>query len=76
VFINQFNLYISLLEIIDTLYLFKLMQIVDPHTVSVNGKLYTARNILIAVGGRPSMPNIQGIEHVIDSDAARFAFQT
>jgi glutathione reductase (NADPH) len=69
-FINQFNLYISLLEIIDTLYLFKLMQIVDPHTVSVNGKLYTARNILIAVGGRPSMPNIQGIEHVIDSDAA------
>jgi glutathione reductase (NADPH) len=46
------------------------MQIVDPHTVSVNGKFYTARNILIAVGGQPSMPNIQGIELVIDSDAA------
>ncbi|BAF10971.1 glutathione reductase, chloroplastic [Oryza sativa Japonica Group] len=45
-------------------------KIVDPHTVSVDGKLYTARNILIAVGGRPSMPNIPGIEHVIDSDAA------
>uniref|UniRef100_A0A0E0CVL5 Glutathione reductase n=1 Tax=Oryza meridionalis TaxID=40149 RepID=A0A0E0CVL5_9ORYZ len=45
-------------------------KIVDPHTVSVDGKLYTARNILIAVGGRPSIPNIPGIEHVIDSDAA------
>ncbi|KAK3150565.1 hypothetical protein QOZ80_3AG0234850 [Eleusine coracana subsp. coracana] len=45
-------------------------KIVDPHTVSVNGKLYTAKNILVAVGGRPSMPNIPGIEHVIDSDAA------
>ncbi|CAN6293583.1 unnamed protein product [Urochloa humidicola] len=45
-------------------------KIVDPHTVSVDGKLYTAKNILIAVGGRPSKPNIPGIEHVIDSDAA------
>ncbi|KAL6642917.1 hypothetical protein ACP70R_021098 [Stipagrostis hirtigluma subsp. patula] len=45
-------------------------KIIDPHTVSVDGKLYTAKNILIAVGGRPSMPNIPGIEHVIDSDAA------
>lgn len=51
-------------------YLLKLMQIVDPHTVSVDGKLYTAKNILVAVGGRPSMPNIPGIEHAIDSDAA------
>ncbi|XP_062209974.1 glutathione reductase, chloroplastic-like isoform X2 [Phragmites australis] len=45
-------------------------KIVDPHTVSVDGKLYTAKNILVAVGGRPSMPTIPGIEHVIDSDAA------
>ncbi|CAN6288213.1 unnamed protein product [Urochloa humidicola] len=45
-------------------------KIVDPHTVSVDGKLYTAKNILIAVGGRPSKPNIPGIEHAIDSDAA------
>ncbi|CAL4916658.1 unnamed protein product [Urochloa decumbens] len=45
-------------------------KIVDSHTVSVDGKLYTAKNILIAVGGRPSKPNIPGIEHVIDSDAA------
>ncbi|CAD6205138.1 unnamed protein product [Miscanthus lutarioriparius] len=37
---------------------------------TVDGKLYTAENILVAVGGRPSKPNIPGIEHVIDSDAA------
>lgn len=36
----------------------------------MDGKLYTARNILIAVGARPSIPDIPGIEHVIDSDAA------
>nr|AOR16602.1 glutathione reductase [Tripidium arundinaceum] len=45
-------------------------KIVDPHTVSVNGKLYSAKHILVGVGGRPSMPDIPGIEHVIDSDAA------
>uniref|UniRef100_J3N2N1 glutathione-disulfide reductase n=2 Tax=Oryza brachyantha TaxID=4533 RepID=J3N2N1_ORYBR len=45
-------------------------KVVDPHAVSVDGKLYTAKNILIAVGGRPSIPDIPGIEHVIDSDAA------
>ncbi|XP_038713985.1 glutathione reductase, chloroplastic-like [Tripterygium wilfordii] len=45
-------------------------KIVDPHTVDVDGKLYTARHILISVGGRPFMPNIPGIEYAIDSDVA------
>ncbi|KAK2970186.1 hypothetical protein RJ640_019654 [Escallonia rubra] len=45
-------------------------KIVDPHTVDVNGKLYTARNILISVGGRPFIPDIPGSEYAIDSDAA------
>ncbi|KAL4558716.1 hypothetical protein LXL04_036917 [Taraxacum kok-saghyz] len=45
-------------------------KIVDPHTVDVDGKLYTARNILVSVGGRPFVPDIPGKEHVIDSDAA------
>ncbi|KAK4482308.1 hypothetical protein RD792_009461 [Penstemon davidsonii] len=45
-------------------------KIVDPHTVDVNGKLYTAKNILISVGGRPFIPDIPGSEYVIDSDAA------
>ncbi|XP_011079991.1 glutathione reductase, chloroplastic [Sesamum indicum] len=45
-------------------------KIVDPHTVEVNGKLYSAKNILISVGGRPFIPDIPGREYVIDSDAA------
>lgn len=36
----------------------------------MDGKVYTARNILIAVGGRPFIPNIPGKEYAIDSDAA------
>lgn len=46
------------------------MQIVDPHTVDVGGRLYSAKNILVAVGGRPSIPDIPGKEYAIDSDAA------
>ncbi|KAK4418346.1 Glutathione reductase, chloroplastic [Sesamum alatum] len=45
-------------------------KIVDPHTVDVNGKLYSAKNILVSVGGRPFIPDIPGSEYAIDSDAA------
>ncbi|MGO2509150.1 MAG: glutathione-disulfide reductase [Vibrio hibernica] len=41
---------------------------VDAKTVEVNGELYTADHILIAVGGRPSIPNVPGAEHGIDSN--------
>jgi glutathione reductase (NADPH) len=44
--------------------------IIDPHTVEVSGKRYTARNILIATGGSPIRPEIPGVEHVITSDEA------
>src|SRR6202041_1108326 len=44
--------------------------VVDPHTVEVGGKRYTAENIMIAVGGWPETPNIPGIEHVISSNEA------
>ncbi len=37
-------------------------------TVEVNGEQYTADHILIAVGGRPTIPNIPGAEHGIDSN--------
>ncbi len=43
-------------------------EIVDPHTVSVAGKTYTAERILIAVGGWPFVPEIKGKEHVITSN--------
>lgn len=45
-------------------------RIEDPHTVAVDGRRLTAERILIAVGGRPSLPDIPGIEHVITSDEA------
>ncbi len=41
---------------------------VDSHTIEVNGQHYTADNILVAVGGRPTIPNIPGAEHGIDSN--------
>ncbi|XP_027362997.1 glutathione reductase, chloroplastic [Abrus precatorius] len=45
-------------------------KIIDPHTIDVNGKLYSAKHILVAVGGRPFIPDIPGKEYAIDSDAA------
>lgn len=41
---------------------------VDDHTIEVDGEHYTADNILIATGGKPTIPNIPGAEHGIDSD--------
>ena len=41
---------------------------IDNKTVEVNGEHYTADHICIAVGGRPSVPNIPGAEHGIDSN--------
>ncbi|MFC0308178.1 glutathione-disulfide reductase [Gallibacterium trehalosifermentans] len=41
---------------------------VDANTVEVNGELIKAKHILIATGGRPSRPNIEGAEYGIDSD--------
>ena len=41
---------------------------IDAHTVEVNGERITADHITIAVGGRPSRPDIPGAEYGIDSD--------
>ncbi|CAN0556950.1 unnamed protein product, partial [Ectocarpus sp. 12 AP-2014] len=41
---------------------------VGPKTVQVEGVEYTADHILVAVGGRPTMPSIEGAEHCIDSN--------
>lgn len=45
-------------------------QVVDPHTVSINGKELTARYILVAVGSWPVVPKIPGSEHAITSNEA------
>ncbi len=45
-------------------------RLVDAHIVEVNGQHYTADKILIAVGGRPWVPDIPGKELGITSDEA------
>jgi len=42
--------------------------LVDAHTVAVGGQRYSAKNILIATGGKPSVPDIAGREHAITSN--------
>ncbi len=44
--------------------------VVDPHTVEIAGRRYTADKILVAVGGWPETPHLPGIEHVISSNEA------
>jgi glutathione reductase (NADPH) len=44
--------------------------LVDPHTVEINGRHYTADKVLIATGSHPTVPDIPGIEHVISSNEA------
>lgn len=41
---------------------------VDAHTVEVNGEKITADHILIATGGRPTLPDVPGAEYGINSD--------
>ncbi len=41
---------------------------VDARTIDVNGEQYTADHIVIAPGGVPTMPDIEGSEHVMTSD--------
>ena len=43
-------------------------RLVDAHTVDVDGSEYKADRIVIATGGRPSVPNIPGAELGITSD--------
>jgi len=45
-------------------------RIVDPHTVEIGGRSFTAANLLVATGGWPTLPRIPGIEHAITSNEA------
>ena len=46
--------------------------IAGPHQVSVNGKVYRARTILVATGGWPYIPQFTGSEHAISSNEMFF----
>jgi glutathione reductase (NADPH) len=43
-------------------------RLVDAHTVEANGVHYSASKILVATGGKPTMPDIEGKQYVICSD--------
>ena len=46
-------------------------RLVDPHTIALaDGRRIAAEHILIATGGRPSLPQLPGIELAITSDDA------
>lgn len=44
--------------------------VVGPNEVRVGDRTITAKTILVAVGGWPSMPDVPGIEHAITSNEA------
>lgn len=39
-------------------------QVISPHEVQVNGKVYTTKNIIVATGGSPAIPQIPGLNQV------------
>ncbi|HKY08045.1 MAG TPA: glutathione-disulfide reductase [Candidatus Binatia bacterium] len=43
-------------------------EIVDPHTVSIDGRKVTAKYILVAVGSWPAVPKFPGSEYAITSN--------
>ncbi|TAL63573.1 MAG: glutathione-disulfide reductase [Legionella sp.] len=40
----------------------------DGNSIMVDGKIYQAPHIIIATGGEPSSPLLEGVQHTIDSD--------
>src|SRR5262245_14328687 len=46
--------------------------VLDRNSVQINGKTVTAKNILVATGSWPVIPNIPGREHLISSNEAFF----
>ena len=42
--------------------------LLDAHTVQVDDKTYTAERILVATGGWPFVPEVEGREHIITSN--------
>ena len=63
------GVYASLLKTANVTLLNGWAQLVDAHTVDVDGTRYTAKNLLIATGGTPWVPELPGREHIVTSDA-------
>ena len=61
------GLYLKTLENNNVTFLMGKGIIQDPHSVQINGKIYSAKYIFVATGGRPVEPPIKGVEHIINS---------
>ena len=62
------NWYDGYLEDLGIDYLHGFGKLIDKHTVSVEGKLYTADHIVLSPGGEPTIPHIEGAQYGITSD--------
>ena len=62
------NIYLNFLSKVDIINGFG--KIISNNEVEVNGKIIKTKTILIAVGGKPYLPKLKGIELCINSDQA------
>ena len=67
--ISRLNgVYVQLLTSADVTIIEGWARLLDAHTVEVDGRRFTAKNILVSTGGTPTVPAITGREHVVTSD--------
>ena len=64
------GIYVKLLENSGVTWFFERAVFLDAHTLQVGSRRVTAERIVIAVGGHPLRPEIEGAEHGIVSDQA------
>lgn len=43
-------------------------KLIDPHTITVGDQRYTAERVIVATGGWPYVPEIEGKQHIITSN--------
>jgi glutathione reductase (NADPH) len=66
------GIYVKLLENSGVTWFFDRATFLDPHTLQVGERQITAKQIVIAVGGHPAWPEIEGADLGIVSDQAFF----
>jgi len=67
--ISRLNgVYVQLLESAGVTIIEGWGRLLDAHTVEVDDRRFTAKNILVSTGGTPTVPAITGREHVVTSD--------
>ena len=63
------GIYVGLLENAGVRIIRGWARLTGPHSVEVDGESFTAKSILIATGGTPTVPAVTGREHVVTSDS-------